>query len=535
MKKYLFFFATCLILSGCRFQSEDLLSYGHNDHLAFAAAERSYAEQFKTLWLAMNANYCIWDYEEKLGLNWDEVYYTYMPKFEALDDTTRKEPVTDAELRTLYSAFLDSLHDGHIFIQVKNISTGAYISFNPGRLRNQRERGELFAEEGRFITDLSRYRSPDADSRYKILAFDEADASTMAVEHIQRMMQIAGLKAAHYLAAVDAVGGPNETNDSIYKYVSDIYESAIMFNTIVSASDDLSKTAKEYTSKYNKFCDEYRLILRMIGAELSPVDKNVVNDELQKISFSLFEGNIAYLRLSSFFLTPHIMPSMRTADTCSMFYSYELAIDRVWHHWFDTIQTLHKAHNLGGVIIDVRNNGGGLLNDYQYVLGALLPSGGWDSHYMRVKNGVGRYDFAPIIPFTMPTYEEEHEVIDDCPIVVLANSHSGSMAENTSWGVSRQPNGCMIGTRTYGALCALNTDPADYSSYYSGAFGEQGVTPVYAYVPKYVCLYGEDLHPVEGIGIIPDIEVRLDTLLLVNEGRDSQLERALDYTLRYVR
>ena len=198
-------------------------------------------------------------------------------------------------------------------------------------------------------------------------------------------------------------------------------------------------------------------------------------------------------------------------------------------YWFDTIQALHAAGELGGVIFDVRNNGGGYVNDYKFALGALLPSGGWESHTLRTKNGIGRLDFGPLTPFVVPTYPDEHVVITEEPVVVIANSNSVSLSENTTWGVMSQPNGCFVGTRTYGALSALNADPANYSDYYSGAFGVQGATPIYGYVPKFVCLYGEDRHPVEGIGFEPDIETPLDVQLWQSQGRDNQLEAAIDY------
>ena len=104
---------TMLVMASCRPMGDDLLSYGQYDLQAYDETGSSHAKTFKALWTAMNENYCIWDYEAEHGLDWDEVYREYLPKFEALDDTTRQENPTDAELYKLYSSFLDSLHDGH--------------------------------------------------------------------------------------------------------------------------------------------------------------------------------------------------------------------------------------------------------------------------------------------------------------------------------------------------------------------------------------------------------------------------------------
>ena len=70
---------------------------------------------------------------------------TYLPLFEALDDSTR-QPVTDDELQALYQSFLDSIHDGHSTFNIKNRHTGNYISIFPNVNRVYRERGDLLLD-----------------------------------------------------------------------------------------------------------------------------------------------------------------------------------------------------------------------------------------------------------------------------------------------------------------------------------------------------------------------------------------------------
>lgn len=531
--KYLLLSLLCISISACRPLGDDLLSYGQNDYQAFYDAEISYAGQFKTVWTALNENYGIWDFEEKHGVDWDEVYSTYLPKFEALDDTTRKSPVTDEELQKLYSQFIDNLHDGHMTLQIKNRHTGRYITLQPGFSRIQRERSKQYITEYQYITSLDAYLTEEIEPAYRIIAHDNTGSTELAFEIIMTVSQQLFTASKRYTDAIDAAGGPDNTNDIIYEAVKEIKNTTtnILVNIILIqlnpvAADLLKSTVfADYTNLYN----EYKLIAKQIGVEMLPLENEIINDGLGYIRYSLFNGNIAYLRLGAFSLTPYLEPAYQTRDTTTTLYVYQTAVQRVWHHWFDTIQTLHASGTLGGVIIDVRNNGGGYVNDYKYVLGSLLPSGGWQSHTLRVKNGTGRYDFAPLIPFTVSTMDEPHEIIDDVPIVVLANSLSVSMAENTTWGVKSQPNGCFVGTRTFGGLSALNPDPSAYSLTYSGCFGVQNETPVWGYIPSMVCLYGDDLQPVEGYGFDPDIKCQLDTALWNNARRDNQLERALDY------
>ena len=211
-------------------------------------------------------------------------------------------------------------------------------------------------------------------------------------------------------------------------------------------------------------------------------------------------------------------------------YAAELVqqVKDVWESWFYAIQNLHKSGQLGGVIIDVRCNGGGNSGDFAYVLGALVPSGGLHVMDCRFKRGVGRYDYSPVTPMISNTYEGDHVTVTE-PIVVLADAKSVSMSEITSIGTRRLENAKLVGTRTWGGLCSLTENSAN-SFNYAGKIGVEGVTPVFVYCPMLAALSLEDGKPLEGIGVTPDIEVQLD-LQAWNKGNgpDSQLDRAIEY------
>ena len=521
-----------LALSSCRPQSDDLLSYGQNDEQAYYDANHSFAGEFKAFWMAMNENYGIWDFEESFGTDWDAVYSTYLPKFEELDK--RQAQVTDAELMALYKQITDTLHDGHMTLQVKNLHTGKYITLSPHLDRVARERGTRQNEESMNITTLAKYQTTEVPTTYRTLAYDAASSDDIIIEHLDSTIHRVNRAAIAYIAKVDAAGGPDEMNNVVYESAKELKATTdSMMNFFLMPRSQLLAFVAIMRPLFNDLCAKYALTSQQIGAEMIPIEEMLGEDMVKTIRFALFDGNIAYLRLGGCGLTGHMHPAYKQKPIPgSMYESYHLAVERVWHHWFDTIQNLHKSGDLGGVIIDVRNNGGGYVLDYQYLLGALLPSGGWNSHLLRVKDGIGRLDFGPITPFEVPTYEGEHEVVNDRPIVVLANTNSVSMAENTTYGVKAQPNGCFIGTRTFGGLSALNPDPEAYSQTYSGAFGVNGTTPIWGYIPKYVCLYPNkngEYGVVEGYGFEPDIECPLDVNLWQTAGRDNQLEKALDY------
>ena len=63
---------------------------------------------------------------------------------------------------------------------------------------------------------------------------------------------------------------------------------------------------------------------------------------------------------------------------------------------------------------------------------------------------------------------------------------------------------------------------------YAGCIGEKGKTPVYVYLPM-CASFSMDKKSYEGVGVEPDIEVDFDKDLFTATGRDTQLERALQY------
>ena len=136
-------------VTSCHKESDGMLSYVYNDDMAFAGAKKSYAEEFKVFWNAMNSTYSLWDYEEACGLDWDEHYRVMLPKFEALDTTTSK--VSDEQLKKLMDEMVAPLHDGHMKVSFMNHATGNYVKTGPGIIRNE-ERPDFMLTY--FVPDL---------------------------------------------------------------------------------------------------------------------------------------------------------------------------------------------------------------------------------------------------------------------------------------------------------------------------------------------------------------------------------------------
>lgn len=122
-----------------------------------------------------------------------------------------------------------------------------------------------------------------------------------------------------------------------------------------------------------------------------------------------------------------------------------------------------ETPDIKGVIIDVRDNGGGYLADMQEILAPMIDTDLLIG-YTRVKEGLGRLDYGPWVPCILSPAENHRKV--DAPIVVLANLYSVSMSEMTCMAVSVLPNGCVVGERTFGGTGPLY---GNYKFAYSGA------------------------------------------------------------------
>ena len=246
-------------------------------------------------------------------------------------------------------------------------------------------------------------------------------------------------------------------------------------------------------------------------------------------TFALLKGNIAYFYVSGFSMSSYLEDE-KAQLTFNLSYPetqyYCQQMREVWEAWFNTVQQLHKNGTLGGVILDVRGNMGGLTDDFQYFVGSLLPAGGQHAGYYRFKRGTGRYDYSTLMENRVRTMSTAHETITE-PVAILTNCITVSMAEMSTLGVKTMPNGKVIGKRTWGGLCSLIGN--EYNTYnYNGFIGEQGVTPVFGYVPT-IADFTLDKKLIEGVGIEPDIDVALDKDLFQTTGQDIQLDRAIQY------
>jgi hypothetical protein len=188
---------------------------------------------------------------------------------------------------------------------------------------------------------------------------------------------------------------------------------------------------------------------------------------------------------------------------------------------------LHRyAASIKGIVIDLRGNGGGEIEDLDYLMGQMVTSQ-YTFGYTRYKNGVNRLDYSPWAPAVVKPWVGG-SVNVTAPIVVLGDHLSVSMSEITIMAIKALANGKFIGTRTWGA-----NGPLTSSVYFDGgqftiggaSWGPSGYMFVYTSSSMFKYLNG-DVY--EGVGVPPDIYARETNAAYLN-GDDLVLDAAEKY------
>lgn len=158
-----------------------------------------------------------------------------------------------------------------------------------------------------------------------------------------------------------------------------------------------------------------------------------------------------------------------------------------------------KKQDMKALILDLRDNGGGNVDVSVDIADYILPEG--LVMYMEDKNGQ-REEF---------TSDASHHW--DRPIVVLANGNSASASEILIGALKDYDRITLVGTQTFGKGIVQQILPLGDGSGIK-------VTIAKYYSPNGRCIHGE--------GFEPDVEIELDIDKYLEEGIDTQLEKAIE-------
>jgi carboxyl-terminal processing protease len=221
------------------------------------------------------------------------------------------------------------------------------------------------------------------------------------------------------------------------------------------------------------------------GAD-EPFDISIIRDRIRLTAVrSRLEGNTAILRISTF--NDQTYPNLRDG------------LD-------DMIEEVGGLENLNGVVIDLRNNAGGLLSEAIRVSDAFLEQGEIVSTRGREPQDGDRFNATP------------GDMIEGLPMVVLVNGGSASASEIVAGALQDHRRAVIVGTNTFGKGSVQSVMPLPGN-------GAMRLTTSLYYTPS-----GRSI---QALGVAPDILVeQREPIEVVEEEEESQAFRRNEASLR---
>ena len=218
-------------------------------------------------------------------------------------------------------------------------------------------------------------------------------------------------------------------------------------------------------------------VVREGAADYMEFDVSRRKVEIPTVSFEMLENKIGYIEITEF--------------------------DTVTEAQFDKALNDLEHEGMERLIIDLRNNPGGVLQTVCAMLNRMLPEG--------------------LIVYTEDKYGERSEFKSDGrhefkkPLVLLVNGNSASASEIFAGAVKDYGIGTLVGTTTYGKGIVQRIVNLDDG------------TAVKLTIAKYFTPKGNDIH---GKGIVPDVEIDLQEELkqkaVIEKSEDNQLQKAIE-------
>ncbi len=143
--------------------------------------------------------------------------------------------------------------------------------------------------------------------------------------------------------------------------------------------------------------------------------------------------------------------------------------DKCYDDMRAAILRLQSEGELRSLILDYRNNGGGLLHSAVSVLSLFVPKG------TMVVETRGRGDKSHKL------YTEYEPLLPNTPLAVLINGNSASAAEIVAGAIQDLDRGVLIGQRSFGKGLVQSTAPLGYNSYAKITVGKY-------YIPSGRCI-----------------------------------------------
>ncbi|MBT3171458.1 MAG: S41 family peptidase [Rhodospirillaceae bacterium] len=212
------------------------------------------------------------------------------------------------------------------------------------------------------------------------------------------------------------------------------------------------------------------LTIQRPGAE-APMDVEIIRAviTIRSVRTHMEGDDVAYVRISSF--------SEKTTR------ELEAAVEKYYEEYGETLK---------GLVLDLRNNPGGLLDQAVSVSDSFLIQGEIVSTRGRRADSIQRFN------------AKSGDLIDGMPMIVLINGGSASASEIVAGALQDHHRAIILGTRSFGKASVQTVIPL-------GGHGAMRLTTARYYTPSGTSIQARGIHP--------DIAVEQAKVERVNQGR----------------
>lgn len=256
----------------------------------------------------------------------------------------------------------------------------------------------------------------------------------------------------------------------------------ILPGDLITLIDGVEYTADDMTVAANKIKGEVGSIVKLEilrGTETKTFELKRESIKVNPVEGKVFENKIGYIEFTSF--------DQNTANDFKL-----------------KFEELNKEQKLEGLIIDLRNNGGGIVDEALEI-----------ADYIADKDSVLLYEVDKNQKEEIK--KSENDPIINIPVIILTNENTASSSEILAGALKDLGKAKTVGTKTYGkgVIQRVLTLPDGSGLKITS---QEYLTPNKTKINK--------------IGINPDVEVKLpdtvENVLRVDEKDDTQLQKALE-------
>lgn len=167
----------------------------------------------------------------------------------------------------------------------------------------------------------------------------------------------------------------------------------------------------------------------------------------------------------------------------------------------NAFEDLKKNHHIKSLVLDLRNNGGGLLESATQIVSMFVPKG---KEVVSTKGKISQWD---------RTYRTANEPLDTVmPMAILINGNSASAAEIVSGALQDMDRAVLVGQRSFGKGLVQSTRELPYN-------GSVKITMSKYYIPSGRCIQQMDYTHRKADGSVAAIPDSLTSVFYTSKGR----------------